>query len=146
LNEELQSMNDELNVVNDALRLRTLQVSQLNEFTGAVLAGLRAGVAVVDQDLRIVAWNAEASDLWGVREDEAIGSPLEDLDIGLPVEPLRPLVRAQLAGDGELTGNRARVEAVNRRGRPVEVDVTVSALRRDGDGVSGAILVMNVVD
>jgi two-component system CheB/CheR fusion protein len=83
-----------------------------------------------------------------VREDEAVGSPLEDLDIGLPVDPLRPLVRAQLSGDGTLSGNRTRVEAVNRRGRAVEVEVTVSALRSDGngDGVSGAILVMNVVD
>jgi two-component system CheB/CheR fusion protein len=150
LNEELQSMNDELNASNDELRLRTLQVSELNQFTEAVLAGLRAGVAVVDQDLRVLAWNSEASDLWGVREDEAVGSPLEDLDIGLPVEPLRPLLRAHLSGDGQLPGNRTRVEAVNRRGRAVEVEVTVSPLRRDGNGngngVSGAILVMNVVD
>jgi two-component system, chemotaxis family, CheB/CheR fusion protein len=144
MNEELQSMNDELNVSNEELRLRTLEVSQLNDFTEAVLAGLRAGVAVVDRDLRVVAWNSEASDLWGVREDEAVGAPLDQLDIGLPVEPLRPLVRAQLSGrDG--VENRTRVAAVNRRGRQVEVDVTVSPLRRDGELVSGAILVMNVV-
>jgi two-component system, chemotaxis family, CheB/CheR fusion protein len=145
MNEELHSMNDELNVTNEELRMRTLEVSQLNDFTETVLAGLRAGVAVVDRDLRIIAWNNEAANLWGVREDEAVGTGLADLDIGLPVAPLGPLVRTQLAGQAE-PGRRTRLSAVNRRGRPVEVDVTVSPLRRDGQGVSGAILVMNVVD
>jgi hypothetical protein len=54
-------------------------------------------------------------------------------------------VRTQLAGEAE-PAERTRLSAVNRRGRPVQVDVTVSPLRRDGQGVSGAILVMNVVD
>jgi two-component system, chemotaxis family, CheB/CheR fusion protein len=145
LNEELHSMNDELNATNEELRLRSLEVSQLNDFTETVLAGLRAGVAVVDRDLRIIAWNDEAADLWGVREDEVIGAALGELDIGLPVASLHPLVRNQLAGEAE-PAERTRLSAVNRRGRPVQVDVTVSPLRRDGQGVSGAILVMNVVD
>ncbi len=144
MNEELQSMNDELNVTNEELRMRSLEVSQLNDFTGTVLAGLRAGVAVVDRDLRIIAWNNEAAELWGVREDEAIGAGLADLDIGLPVAPLGPLVRTQLTGRAE-PAERTRLSAVNRRGRQVEVDVTVSPLRRDGQAVSGAIVVMSVV-
>lgn len=145
MNEELQSMNDELTVTNEELRLRTLEVSQLNDFTETVLAGLRAGVAVVDRDLRVIAWNNEAAELWGIREDEVIGTGLADLDIGLPLEPLGPLVRTQLTGHAA-PAERTRLAAVNRRGRSVQVDVTVSPLRRDGQGVSGAIVVMNVVD
>jgi two-component system CheB/CheR fusion protein len=138
-------MNDELNSSNDELRTRTEEVMQLNAFTDAVLASLRAGVAVVDRDLRVVAWNDEAVDLWGVREDEAVGAFLGDLDFGLPVEPLAPVVRAQLSG-GRNPEAPTRIGAVNRRGRAVQIDVTVSPLRRDGEGVSGAVLVMNVVD
>lgn len=143
MNEELQSMNDELNTSNEELRVRTLEVSELNEFMEAVLASLRAGVAVVDPSLGVLAWNAGAAELWGVREDEALGRTLGDLDIGLPIAPLRPMVRAQLIDEDGVDGT-IRLSAVNRRGRQVEVDVTVTALRGNGSKV-GAILVMNVV-
>jgi two-component system CheB/CheR fusion protein len=146
MNAELQSLNDELNSSNEELQVRTLEVARLNEFTETVLAGLRAGVAVVDVDLRVIAWNNEATDLWGVREEEAVGLPLDELDIGLPVAALRPLVSAQFSGIGTDGDGRTRMAAVNRRGHHVEVDVTVSPLRRDGQGVSGAILVMSVVE
>ncbi|MDC7122759.1 PAS domain-containing protein [Cellulomonas fimi] len=140
MNEELQSMNDELNASNEELRLRTVQVSELNDLMESVLSSLRAGVAVVDVGMKVLAWNAGAIDLWGLREDEAVGHSLADLDIGMPLEPLLPLVRQQLVGDA--ADSTVRVSAVNRRGRTVEVDVTITALRRSGAGVSGAILVM----
>ena len=83
-----------------AISILALSILRLNlgiefkggaDFTETVLAGLRAGVAVVDRDLRVVAWNNEAADLWGIREDEAVGAPLAGLDIGLPLEPLAPI-------------------------------------------------------
>ncbi|MFC8192872.1 CheR family methyltransferase [Cellulomonas sp. NPDC057328] len=143
MNEELQSMNDELHASNEELRVRTLEVDELNRFMESVLAGLRVGVAVVDADLRVLAWNSRASDLWGVREDEALGRPLEDLDIGLPVAPLEPLVHAQLRhADGSRT---VRVQAVNRRGHAIALDVTSSPLRSAGGRPPGVILLMDVI-
>jgi two-component system, chemotaxis family, CheB/CheR fusion protein len=144
MNEELQSMNDELNTSNEELRVRTLEVGELNQFMEAVLSSLRAGVAVVDPSFKVLAWNTGAAELWGVREDETLGVSLSDLDIGLPTGPLRPLVRAQLLDDGDADGS-VRLQAVNRRGRQIEVDVAVSPLRSNGGTVAGAILVMNVV-
>jgi two-component system, chemotaxis family, CheB/CheR fusion protein len=150
MNEELQSMNDELNASNEELRLRTLEVDELNHFMEAVLSSLGTGIAVVDAGLTVLAWNPRAEDLWGVRTDEAVGRSLADLDIGLPLAPLRPLVRARFLPDddgAEAAVDRVvRVQAVNRRGRQVEVDVAVSALRRDGAPPTGAVLVMRVVD
>lgn len=144
MNEELQSMNDELAANNEELHLRTRQVGELNHLMESVLSSLRAGVAVVDATLTVLAWNTGAVDLWGLREDEAVGSSLADLDIGLPREPLLPLVHEQLVGG--TTGTTVRLSAVNRRGRAVDVDVTVTALRRAGADPSGAILVMLVAD
>jgi len=139
MNEELQSMNDELQSTNDQLRERTSQVDELNAFMSSVFAGLRAGVVVVNSDLLVQVWNDQAAEQWGVRQDEAAGRHLLSLDIGLPLEQVRPLVRSLLSGDQqEATGV---IPAVNRRGRPVVVHVTGTPLRY-GETVRGAILVM----
>ena len=139
-------MNDELHVSNEELRSRTTEISELNTFMASVLGGLRAGVAVVDQDLHVLAWNQRAEDLWGVRQDEALGQHLLNLDVGLPMESVRPLLKRQLAGDPGLDHEGVEVSAVNRRGHPVMVRVTVSALMSQDSIVSGAILVMDLVD
>lgn len=143
MNEELQSMNDELHFSNDQLRDRQAEVDDLNMFMEAVLAGLRAGVAVVDRELKVMAWNTRAEDLWGVRTDEAIGHHLLNLDIGLPLEQLLPLLRRQVNGENS-DHETLRLSAVNRRGRAVDVNVTVSPLHNSSSESSGAILVMDV--
>ncbi|WP_353511372.1 CheR family methyltransferase [Intrasporangium sp.] len=140
MNEELQSMNDELHITNEALRERQDEVDHLNGFMAAVLDSMSAGVAVVDKDLRITAWNAKAQDLWGVRTEEAVGEHLLTLDIGLPLQQLRPILRRQLADGSNKGGESIRVNAVNRRGKPVEVHVIASRLAGAGAGSSGAIL------
>jgi two-component system CheB/CheR fusion protein len=95
---------------------------------------------VVDRELRLLAWNAQAEELWGIRGKEARGNHLLNLDIGLPVERLRPLLKTSIAGE---TGPVAvTLEAVNRRGRTIRCDVTLSPLR-GGDGeIHGAIVLM----
>jgi len=139
MNEELQSMNDELQSTNDELRERTDEVGKLNAFMSSVFAGLRTGVVVVDSNLLVQVWNEQAEELWGVRREEAAGRHLLSLDIGLPLDEVRPLVRSLLNGDEqEVTGV---IPAVNRRGRPVVVRVTASPLRY-GDDVNGVVLVM----
>jgi two-component system CheB/CheR fusion protein len=144
MNEELQSTNDELQVINDQLRERTGELDQANTFLEAVLTSLRAGVAVVNRDLNVRMWNRRAEDLWGLRADEAVGQHFLNLDIGLPTEQLRPMIRQLLADGTESLATR--VGAVNRRGRAIEVQVVCTALvRRDGDP-SGVILVMDPVD
>jgi two-component system CheB/CheR fusion protein len=140
MNEELQSMNDELQSTNEQLRDRTSEIGLLNGFMESVLGSLAAGVIVVNRDLIIQVWNAEAHDLWGLREDEAVGRHLLDLDSGLPSGELKSLVREVIL-DGS-PGDERVLSAVNRRGRPVELHVRVSPLRSvDGD-VDGALLLM----
>jgi len=144
MNEELQSMNDELQLGNEALRERQDEVDQLNAFMSAVLGGMNAGVAVVDPEGRLLAWNARAEDLWGVRADEAVGAPLLELDIGLPVDRLREPIAAQLH-DGDQRPATLVLDAVNRRGRPVRVKVTLTKVMDQQPNVA-AMLVMDLVD
>jgi two-component system CheB/CheR fusion protein len=141
MNEELQSMNDELQSSNDELRQRTGEVDELNHFTEAIFTSLLTGVAVVNRDLLVQVWNSRAEDLWGVRRDETVGEHLLNLDIGLPVDQLKPAVRGLLAGSDE-DHVQLELDAVNRRGKPVRIGVTVSRLVTAGT-VAGVIILMD---
>jgi two-component system CheB/CheR fusion protein len=140
MNEELQSTNDELQTMNDTLRDRSGELDQVNGFLESILTSLRAGVIVLDLEMRVLAWNLGAEELWGVRRDEAEGMHLLNLDIGLPLPELRPVVRQALL-DASFT-TEVKVDAVNRRGREVHVRVVCSSLRSSTGEPNGAVLVM----
>jgi two-component system, chemotaxis family, CheB/CheR fusion protein len=144
MNEELQSTNEELETMNDELRLRTHDLHEVNSFLESILVSLRAGVVVLDTELRVQAWNDEAAELWGLRSDEVEGQHFANLDIGLPVDDLLPLVRTALTSPAESSSDGEVVlEATNRRGRPFDCHVTISPLLSPAREVRGAILVMD---
>lgn len=140
MNEELQSTNEELQTMNDELRTRGDELNSANAFLQSILGSLQGGVAVVDRELRVLAWNEQAEDLWGVRETEVTGKHLLNLDIGLPLDHLRVLLRTCINGESE--SEHVIVSAVNRRGRTIQCDVTCTPLRGPTDDMQGAILVM----
>ncbi|HEY2724351.1 MAG TPA: PAS domain S-box protein, partial [Pseudonocardiaceae bacterium] len=140
MNEELQSTNDELQTINDELRDRTMDLDEANEFLEAILTSLHAGVTVIGQDMTVQVWNRRAEDLWGLRQDEAVGKHFLDLDIGLPTDQLRPVIRQTLGGDDG--PHELQVEAVNRRGRKIDVRVLCSPLHSSLPGAAGALLVI----
>nr|WP_296067962.1 CheR family methyltransferase [uncultured Actinoplanes sp.] len=139
-NEELQSTNDELQTINSALRDRTNELDNTKTFLQSLLTSLPSGVAVVGAGLQVRAWNRNAEQMWGLREDETLGEHFLNLDIGLPTDGLRPLLRAVLSGDS--AREEAVVEAVNRRGRPIRVGVVCTPLLDPTSGTTGAIVVM----
>jgi two-component system, chemotaxis family, CheB/CheR fusion protein len=107
--------------------------------THTAVVGASAG-SVLDRDLRVEAWNDAARDLWGLRSDEVIGRPFLNLDIGLPLEPLRVPIRSVLSGDGPEPFD---IAAVNRRGRQIDVAVRVAPLSSPGGDVLGVIMMMD---
>jgi two-component system CheB/CheR fusion protein len=130
MNEELHSTNEELETMNDELRDRTADLHRLNAFLEGILSSVRAGVIVVDAELRVHVWNERSEDMWGIREDEARGRSLPELDIGLPIEPLRePVASVVSARSGHA---EVIVEAMNRRGKRIVCRVTLSPLVQDG--------------
>ncbi|MFB4276595.1 CheR family methyltransferase [Nonomuraea sp. MTCD27] len=147
MNEELQSANDELQHINDALTARTIQLDEVNTFVSSVVRSLGDAVVVLDEELRVAVWSSGAEELWGVRADEAMGQALGGLDIGLPLDPLVPRLRAALTdGSDPLQAVDGLVlDAVNRRGRPAPLTVHLSHLRTEDGAVHGLIMVMNVL-
>ena len=140
MNEELQSTNDELQVINDELRDRSSELDHANRFLETIFTGLRAGITVLDTDMRVLVWNRRAEDMWGLRQEETVGQHFLNLDIGLPTGQLRSLIRRTLAGE---TGpHEVVLPAVNRRGRTILVRVAGSPLSGADGASAGAILLM----
>jgi two-component system CheB/CheR fusion protein len=129
-----------METVNEELRLRSEELAQVNDFLRSILTSLRMGVIVVDADFRIDAWNTKAEDMWGLRADEVKGKHLMNLDIGLPVEQLRHMIRASLSGDDR--PSQIRLSATNRRGKTIEVNVSCGPLKGANDERQGVILIM----
>jgi len=146
MNEELQSTNDELQAINDILRLRSAELDSVSSFLATVLRSLGRAVIVVDTNLIVKAWSPGGEELWGLRGDEAEGRPLPSLDVGLPVTSLGPQLRSMLAGlshDGASCDGTADIRVVNRRGRPVQMQMKCTLLRDEDGSAQGVILVMS---
>ena len=85
----------------------------------------RIGVALVNQRHQVLAWNAMAAELWGLRAEEAQGENIFQLEIGLPLDKVKTGMRACLAGEKNPEG--IVLKAVNRRGRKISCRVTCKA-------------------
>jgi two-component system CheB/CheR fusion protein len=144
INEELQSTNEELETLNDELRRRTGALNDANAYLSSVLTSLRSAVMVVDADLRVQVWNPRMEDLWGLRAGEVHQQPLLLLDINLPLERLKPGLRAVL--EGREPFHELSLDAVNRRGRPVRCAVTVSPLLALSREIRGVVVLVDEVD
>ena len=144
VNEELQSTNEEVETVNEELRLRGEERDKVTVILQSILASLESGVIVVDRDLRVQLWNTRSGDLWGLRSEEVRDKNLLSLDIGLPLDQLKPAIRACLAG--EVPSVCFPLDATTRRGKAIRCHVTCTPMLSGDESIGGVILVAEVVD
>ncbi|MBV8954378.1 MAG: PAS domain-containing protein [Solirubrobacterales bacterium] len=140
MNEELHSANEELETMNEELRHRTLELNDMNSFLETILSIIGLAVAVLDRQQQVQIWNGQAYELWGLASAEVEGQNLFALDFGLPVESLRPQVRAALSGASPR--EEVLLEATNRRGRAFSCRVTLLPLGSDNDGLTSGLIMM----
>jgi two-component system CheB/CheR fusion protein len=141
MNEELQSTNEELETMNDELRLRTEELNNANAYLHSILGSLHSGVVVMDGQMQVQVWSERAEDLWGLRAHEVRGKSFLGLDIGFPVDQLKPTLKACIAGEGY--ESETTLEAVNRRGRAIRCRVTCAPLTNQDGAREGAVLLMD---
>ena len=139
MNEELQSTNEELQTMNDELRNRGLDLNAANAFLESVFTSLRSAVVVVDRDMRVVVWNDQARELWGLSAEETYQANFLALDIGLPVAELWQPMRHVLTGAAH---RELITPATSRRGRSIECRLKISPLKTADHGVGGVIVMM----
>jgi two-component system CheB/CheR fusion protein len=140
MNEELQSTNDELETMNEEQQRRANEVDKLNLYLEGILRSIGVGVVVLDRQQRVQVWNANSTELWGLRPDEVDGRHFLELDIGLPVGTLKEPIRRVLQDDTPVV--EELVEAVTRTGKAVRMRVRTLPLRRGEGRPYGAILLM----
>lgn len=127
--------------MNEELRHRSLELNDTNALFETVLSRIGLAVVVVDSQQNIKIWNRRARDLWGLTSEETEGQHLLSLDIGLPVGQIRPHLKAVSGGESER--EEVTVEAVNRRGREFQCQVTIVRLGQlREDGVGAAIMMV----
>jgi two-component system, chemotaxis family, CheB/CheR fusion protein len=144
MNEELQSANDEMQTTNEELRDRTIEITDLNAFMESILSSLEAAVIVLDRDLVVQVWTPQAQELWGLRHNETVGHHLLNLDSGLPTAELHRWLRSVITGQQSAIVGRS-LRAVNRRGRSVDLRITVTALQSESEQPAGALVLMEDV-
>ncbi|MCV7421289.1 PAS domain S-box protein [Mycobacterium yunnanensis] len=140
MNEELQSTNDELHTINDTLRERSGELHDARTFLASLVDSMTMGMIVIDREMQVVEWNRGSEELWGLRSEEAVGATIGNLDFGLPVDELKPLIGNAFV-DLDAVGE-ARVTAVNRRGRHFQLRVVCTSFRSPTGTSSGALLLM----
>jgi two-component system, chemotaxis family, CheB/CheR fusion protein len=140
MNEELQSTNEELETMNDELRQRTFELNDVNAFLETILTTIGLAVLVLDARQHVRLWNRQARELWGLTAEEVDDVHVLGLDLGLPVEKLKPLLKACL--DGSAERQEITLDAVNRRGKSLRCRVTCLPLTSLGDGEVTGIIVM----
>ena len=143
MNEELQSTNEELEATNEELRSRTAELNRLNRFLETMMSSVRASVIVLDSALKVKLWNQHSKELWGISEDEVVGSPLLGLDTGLPVGTLAPALTASLRGTSE--HYEAEIDAVDRRGRTIRCRASITPMKLESDEASGVVLMLEKI-
>ena len=136
----LQSTSDELQLINQQLRERTFAVTQLHDLMQSIFHNLESAVIVVNKDLVVQVWSDRSQELWGLREQETVGQQLLSLDSGLPVEELRPWLLDVVSGGRDAGVYGHHISAVNRRGRRVDLRVTVTAMTGDSAEPTGALV------
>jgi two-component system CheB/CheR fusion protein len=135
MNEQLQSTNDELQAMNGEFREQTTELNRVNTFLETILAGLGTSVVVLDDRFQVVALNATAEQMWGLKLEEVRDRSFVELDIGLSVDELLASFRRCLSGEG---GSQVVLPSVNRRGEQISCRVQckpISGLAGDRTGV-----------
>ncbi|MEA5596145.1 CheR family methyltransferase [Rivularia sp. UHCC 0363] len=140
MNEELQSTNEELQTMNEEMRDNSDELNRVNCFLESILTSIRSGVVVLSPELHILIWNRKAEDLWGLRFDEVFSQHFMSLDIGLPIEKLRQLLKAILNKETEY--HELTLNATNRRGKSIGCHIILTPLINSGTDIQGVILLM----
>ncbi|MPY93210.1 MAG: response regulator [Acidimicrobiia bacterium] len=100
----------------------------------SILDAAKEAFVSMDADGRIIRWNRQAEVLFGWPADEVIGQPVAEVLV--PPESRRAhtegLSRYHRTGEGSILDNRVEVEAIDRDGRRVPVELAAWAVERDG--------------
>jgi two-component system, NtrC family, sensor kinase len=121
------------------LRTKADELERMRQFSENILESLNDGLAVLDRNGRVVRWNRQMEELYGVRHEEAVGLALDAL-----FEPgIVRMIRGATGGAAEGTAHY-RIPMSTRHDPPRRLLVNLGAtpLRDSHADVVGSIVIV----
>src|SRR5262249_10906049 len=128
------------------LRLKAEEVGRMREFNENILESLDDGLAVFDEDERIVRWNRALESFYGVERNVAIGRPLGESFHVAVLQALRPARHEHPCG-----ATLYRVPLSSRESAPQRLlvnatEVPLQNAARDDEVVGTLLLLEDITD
>jgi len=121
------------------LRTKADELERMRQFSENILESLNDGLAVVDRMGRVVRWNRQMEELYGVRHETAVGQPLDQLFDA----PIVGLIHGSSADAPEGTAYyRIPMATRHQPARRLLVNLGATPLRDAAGEVVGSILIV----
>jgi two-component system, NtrC family, sensor kinase len=121
------------------LRTKADELERMRQFSENILESLNDGLAVLDRNGRVVRWNRQMEELYGVRHESAVGLALDELfDAGIA-----RMIKGPVDGAGEGTAHY-RIPMSTRHDPPRRLLVNLGStpLRDSHADVVGSIVIV----
>jgi two-component system NtrC family sensor kinase len=121
------------------LRTKADELERMRQFSENILESLNDGLAVLDRNGRVVRWNRQMEELYGIRHERAVGLPLDELfEAGIA-----RMIKGPADGSSEGTAHY-RIPMTTRHAPPRRLLVNVGAtpLRDSHAAVVGSIVIV----
>src|SRR5205823_4057176 len=114
--------------------LLVMPLDRILSETRAILDACLDAVITADEHGVITSWNAQAEAIFGWTAAETAGRLLVDTIIPPQYRAAHSagLERFRATGDGPILGRRIEITALHRSGHEIPVELTVTAIRREG--------------
>ena len=121
------------------LRTKADELERMRQFSENILESLNDGLAVLDRNGRVVRWNRQMEELYGIRHEAAAGLALDELFEGR----IARMIRGSSAGAAEGTAHyRIPMSTRHEPPRRLLVNVGATPLRDAHADVVGTIVIV----
>jgi hypothetical protein len=117
------------------LRTKAEELERMRQFSENILESLNDGLAVLDRNGRVVRWNRQMEELYGVRHEDAVGRALDGLFEA-------PIVRMMLGGSDGAAYYKIPLSTRHEPPRRLLVNVGATPLRDSHADVVGSIVIV----
>ena len=121
------------------LRIKAEELDRMREFSENILESLNDGLAVLNHDDRVVRWNRQLEELYGVRHEDAVDRRLDEIFDESFLNTLRG-TRTE-SPDGAAI-YRVPLATRHRPSRHLLVNLAMTPLRDSDGAIAGTILVI----
>ena len=74
ISEALRLASEMLRQTLEIARQRADELTSINSSLESIFSGLHRGVAILGSDDKVLVWNKDVEDMWGLRPDEVLGT------------------------------------------------------------------------